>query len=157
MYYKAYESVMIQIRHLLILLLVVIIQFFSMPRANAQSMAEFRIVSTYDSKGKKCETDKGIPRIFVIFTDFLGTPQASITTYNFMANMWNNDALLFNYCGNNNGWGIYRCDVFLCGTSWFYLYKDGQTVRLKYSFMNGKYNEYTKYVEGSDVDLGPTY
>ena len=151
------KSFMGQIRHFLILFFVAIFQFFFAPKVNAQCMGEFRIVATYDSNGRKCATDNANSRILVVSSEFFGVRQASITTYNPIANMWNTSDMSFTYSGYSNGWYIYRCDIFMSGTNWLYLNKDGETVRLKYSFMKGKYNEYTKYVEGSDVDRGPTY
>lgn len=132
--------------------------FIIMPgKLSAQRSGEYKVSATYDSEGKRIQTDYAFPRIFVVYSDFMGIKAASLTTYNPMMNMYNTDAMDFQYCGYNNGWYIFRCDVFMMGTDFLYLHEDGNHVRLKYSFMKGKYNEYIPFKRGEDVDRGPTY
>lgn len=126
-------------------------------KSNAQCTGEYKIVTTYNSDGDKIRTDNSIPRILVVSTNFMGIRQASVTNYNPIMNMYNTAEMYFKYCGYNNGWYIYRCDVFMMGSSFLYLHEDGDCVRLKYSYMDGKYNEYVPYKSGEDVDRGPTY
>lgn len=132
----------------------VVSQTFVTSHANAQCSGEFRIVATYDSNGQKCAKDVVNTKICVISTDVLGTRRANITLYNPFGPVGD---FPFEYSGYNNGWYIYRCDVAMSGTNWLYLNRDGKTVRLKLSFMKDKYNEYSLYVKGNDVDRGPTY
>ena len=124
---------------------------------NAQCTGEYKVTATYDSEGCLFQTDYAFPRIFVVYTDIMGVKEASLTTFNPMMNVYNTDVMIFRYCGYNNGWYIFRCDVFMMGTDFLYLHEDGNHVRLKYSFMEGKYNEYIPYKKGEDVDKGPTY
>lgn len=56
-------------------------------KLSAQRSGEYKVSVTYDSEGEKIQTDYAFPRIFVVYTDFMGIKGASLTTYNPMMNI----------------------------------------------------------------------
>lgn len=110
---------------------------------------------TYNSDG---DIVKGgsFSKIMVTVVCYYGCT-ASLSYYNDMVGLWDNNSVTYNYCGYNNGWHMFNFDGgMFVGSNYVYIYEDNSKVRIKFSTDHGKYHEYRKYVRGEDVDTGPT-
>ncbi len=93
----------------------------------------------------------------ILSTNFFGISQTGLTySEEGMSGIWPSTGMDFSYAGANNGWYIFKQNLGMMGINLIYVDMDYERIRVKMSFYNGNYREYTRWNESDDIDYSPT-